>query len=134
MTDHLFVYGLLRKKANHEMSRLLSQNARFISEATFQGKLYLIDYYPGVLPSENPSDAVSGDLFQLTNPSVLVSLDQFEGIGAQSNPTDEYRRELKEVGLADGSAETAWIYMYNWTVQDQNEIVSGNFLEYLNTI
>jgi len=47
--DTIFVYGTLRRDANSEMHQLLTKYAEFVSDATYQGKLYKVDDYPGAV-------------------------------------------------------------------------------------
>lgn len=130
-SEYLFVYGLLRRKALNKMSDFLNENARFVSEATFQGKLYLIEHYPGVTESKAPADRVAGDLFRLKDPSILGELDRFEGIGDGAQEPWEYLREIRQVLLSNGTSGKAWIYLYNWEVNGKKRIPSGDFLTYL---
>jgi len=131
--NNLFVYGLLRQKAQHEMGQFLSEKAQFVGEARFQGKLYLVDYYPGIVPSENPSDQVYGDLLQLKDLSILEELDHFEGVGDAYEKPNEYRREVYSVSLEGNQTQQAWVYVYNWPVNSGKEIPSGDFLKYFET-
>ena len=133
-SDYLFVYGLLRRNAKHEMSTFLNEHARFVSEATFQGKLYLIEYYPGVIESEYPPDLVKGDFFQITDSSILTTLDHFEGIENGREEPCEYRREIRQVLLPNDTSGEAWIYLYNWEVNPKKRITSGDFLAYLESV
>ncbi|MEM0938489.1 MAG: gamma-glutamylcyclotransferase family protein [Bacteroidota bacterium] len=128
-SEFLFVYGLLRRKANHEMGRLLFKSAEFISAATFQGRLYLIDHYPGAIPSEKRSDSVNGDVFRIHHSSIFSDLDRFEGIGSQFSIPNEYRRAIQEVVLTDGAKIKSWIYLYNWPVQELIPLHSGDFIK-----
>ncbi len=127
MTSYLFVYGLLRRKAKHEMSKLLIENAQFISEGTFQGKLYLIDYYPGVIPSDNPKDQVYGDIFKVHDSAIFADLDRFEGVGSGYTTPSEYLRELRTIELSNARKIQSWIYLYNWSVKTASIIASGDF-------
>lgn len=78
----LFVYGTLRRDTNGQMYHLLARNADFVGEATFQGKLYKVDYYPGIVPSEDADDLVLGEVYRLRNPNYVLShLDQYEECG-----------------------------------------------------
>lgn len=128
MKVYLFVYGLLRQKAQHDMSRYLAEKAKFISEATYQGRLYLIDYYPGVVPSDNPNDSVCGEVFEITEQAVLDELDFFEGIGEGFPTPTEYIRQLQKVTLEGGSVVSAYIYLFNWPLEASPYISSGDFL------
>ncbi|MEM6642238.1 MAG: gamma-glutamylcyclotransferase family protein [Bacteroidota bacterium] len=126
--DFLFTYGLLRKKANHEMGRFLSDSAVFLAEATYQGHLYLIDYYPGVIPTEDISKKVIGEVFSIRDKKLLEELDRFEGIGPAFPSPNEYRRELQEVQIKGGKTMEAWVYLYNRPVAQYPIIDSGDFL------
>ena len=126
--DLLFVYGLLRRKANHEMGEFLRESADFISEGTFQGKLYQIDYYPGVIASDDPLDIVYGDLYRVSGSSLLSKLDQFEGVGPEFPSPNEYIRQVVEAALQDKGKVKAWIYLYNRPLDKTTQIISGDFL------
>ena len=48
--EYLFVYGTLRRGGGAPLSKLLGQQADLVGLGTFQGKLYDLGYYPGVVP------------------------------------------------------------------------------------
>ena len=131
MRELIFVYGTLRPAFNGKMSKWLKQHADFISAATFNGKLYMIDGYPGVLPSDRPEDLVYGDLFRMNEPDyVLRKLDHYEGCGDSFNQPTEYTRARKTILRDDGQSSTAWIYLYTLPVKSLMEISSGDFLDF----
>lgn len=126
--DYLFVYGTLRQGSNSEMYHLLARNAKFVGDATYQGKLYMIDYYPGVVPSNNPHDAVHGEIYELTNPSnVLARLDTYEECGVGFAEPTEYIRRKDNIRLNDGRVISAWIYIFNRSTEKLQYIESGDF-------
>ena len=127
-TSYLFTYGLLRKQAQHNMSQFMSSKAEFICEATFQGKLYMVDYYPGAIPSDDINDLVVGDVFSVNDAAILQELDAFEGVGSSFSKPNEYRRVIKSVRTKRGEHMKAWIYLYNWLVDQENQIKNGDFL------
>jgi gamma-glutamylcyclotransferase (GGCT)/AIG2-like uncharacterized protein YtfP len=128
--EFLFVYGTLRRDTGSEMYRLLARYADFVGEASYQGKLYKIDYYPGVVPSEDPSDLVQGEVYRLLSPErVLPRLDQYEECGPGFPEPSEYRRELQRVRLRNGHTIRAWVYVYSRPTDDLELIPSGDFLE-----
>jgi pyruvate carboxylase len=47
--DYLFVYGTLRSQMNDPLHRLLETHAVLVGTGTFQGKLYDLGRYPGVV-------------------------------------------------------------------------------------
>lgn len=126
----LFVYGTLRQGTDSKIYRWLAQRADLVGEATCQGKLYRIAHYPGVVESENPADVVQGELYRLRDPeSVLKRLDQHEGCAPDARQPTEYVRRTQSVRLHDGQTVAAWVYVYNWPVDDRQWIASGDFLE-----
>jgi gamma-glutamylcyclotransferase (GGCT)/AIG2-like uncharacterized protein YtfP len=128
MSDYLFVYGTLMRSADHEMGQLLARNAEYVDEAIFQGRLYLIETYPGVVPSEDPADKIFGEVYRLQHATgVLAELDRYEACGAGFSEPTEYVREIRLVQLAAGGTLEANIYVYNWPVQEQHRIPSGRF-------
>jgi gamma-glutamylcyclotransferase (GGCT)/AIG2-like uncharacterized protein YtfP len=128
-SDLLFVYGTLMRGFDHPMARLLSANADFVSEARCRGRLYLIKHYPGLVPSGDSADNVSGELYRLRAPEpMLREFDMYEACGEGFAPPTEYIRQVLSVTLADGSASDAWTYLYNWKVDGLPRIASGKFL------
>ena len=115
----------------HEMNYPVEMMESIYDALKEAGKLYLIEYYPGIIASNNPDDRVNGDVFKLSDLSILEELDQFEGIGTAYESPYEYQRAVQSVALQNGSVEKAWVYLYNWSIKQQNQIHSGDFLDYL---
>ncbi|HSG51383.1 MAG TPA: gamma-glutamylcyclotransferase family protein [Rheinheimera sp.] len=133
MQSFLFVYGTLRRCANHPMHQLLEQTSRFIGMAHFQGKLYQVTHYPAVVASANPDEQVLGEVYQLLQPEqTLPQLDKYEECGADFPEPQEYRRELQPVRLENGDSLTAWVYLYNRDTRMLTPIPSGDFLSQSN--
>ena len=127
--EYLFVYGTLRRSANSEMHQLLTRHADFVAEATCQGRLYKIDYYPGVVPSDDPAHRVKGEVYALHAPAtVLPALDAYEECGPGFAEPTEYVREKQEVVLSTGRKLIAWVYVYKRSTQGIAAIDSGDFL------
>ncbi|NRQ43259.1 gamma-glutamylcyclotransferase [Rheinheimera sp. YQF-2] len=128
MSDLLFVYGTLRQNANHPMQQLLAQHSRFIAMARYQARLYQVDYYPGAVASKNAADQVVGELYQLTQPNLLLpALDNYEECGPGFAQPQEYRREQQNIMLENGDSITAWVYVYNRDTAGLRQIQSGDF-------
>lgn len=128
--NDLFVYGTLRKGTSSEMYRILAREADFVADATFHGRLYMIDYYPGVVPSANQEDVVHGELYHMLNPtSVLQKLDVYEECGEGFSLPQEYVRQIVDVMLPSGKMCKAWTYIYNRPVHNLKRIISGDFLD-----
>ena len=129
MTDYLFVYGTLRQNAKHPMHQQLAKHARFVAMARYQALLYQVSYYPGAVPSSDVADQVIGELYQLMQPEVLLPvLDNYEECGPGFALPQEYRRELQQVTLENGSSVTVWVYVYNRNPDELILIQSGDFL------
>ncbi|CAA9889917.1 conserved hypothetical protein [Candidatus Methylobacter favarea] len=112
--EYIFVYGTLRRGTNSEMHHLLAKHAEFVDEATYRGKLYKVNDYPGVVPSNDPNAIVHGEVYLLHHADiVLLRLDQYEEYGPEFSQPNEYIREKQEVFLRSGSGITAWVYLYN---------------------
>lgn len=129
MIDYLFVYGTLRRDSRSEMFHLLARHAVFVGDSTFQGKLFRVDYYPGVVASENPNDVVHGEVYKLiASDIVLARLDDYEECGPGYPEPHEYIRRKQNVTLnGEGSVIPAWIYLYNRPIAGLELIPSGDF-------
>lgn len=127
--EYLFVYGTLRKDANTAMHRLLAQYADCIGTASYQGRLYKVAHYPGVVPSENPAHQTKGEVYTLREPElILPKLDEYEECGPGFAEPTEYIREKREVVQSNGQTLMAWIYIYQRPTENLPEITSGDFL------
>jgi gamma-glutamylcyclotransferase (GGCT)/AIG2-like uncharacterized protein YtfP len=128
--DYIFVYGTLRRDANSEMHQLLAKHAEFVNDATYQGKLYKIDYYPGAVPSDDPNDAIQGEVYLLHQADVVLPLlDQYEEFGSEFPKPNEYIRLKQTVTLKNGRTVTAWVYIYNHSTEGLELIKSANFIQ-----
>ena len=129
MSDYLFVYGTLRQNAKHPMHQQLAKHARFVAMARYQARLYQVSYYPAAVPSSDVADQVIGELYQLLQAEQLLPLlDNYEECGEGFSQPQEYRRELQQVTLENGSSVTAWVYVYNRDTLGLTQIQSGDFL------
>ncbi|MEO3864671.1 gamma-glutamylcyclotransferase family protein [Rheinheimera fenheensis] len=130
MSDYLFVYGTLRQGVGHPMNQQLVAHASFVSMARYQARLYQLSYYPAAVPSASADDQVVGELYQLVQPELLLPrLDQYEECGEGFTEPQEYRRELRQVTLANGISFSAWVYIYNRDTSGLQQIQSGDFLD-----
>lgn len=127
---YLFVYGTLMSASVHPMARLLETHAERMGEAFCCGQLYLVEHYPGLVPSTDPKERIFGELFRLRDVNrVLAELDDYEGCGPNDAKPTLYVRESRPVTLLDGTRLAAWVYRYNRPVTGLRRIVSGRFLE-----
>ncbi len=142
MAEQIFVYGTLRRELGHPMHRLLAQHARYVGRASFAGRLYDLNGYPGAVPDPAGRGRVWGEVYRFSAPGPLLALlDRYEGCnnnanagssgGKRGGPQDEYRRELRTVYGENGERLRAWIYLYNRPVGGRREIPGGDYLEAL---
>lgn len=137
--QYLFVYGTLRRNAKCSQHASLLHSANFVAEASYQARLYLVDYYPGAVASDSAKDRVIGEVYQLIEPSqTLAKLDQYEGCGEGFAVPTEYLRLVQQVRLSSGEIVDAWVYVYNQDTDMLEQIKSGDFLrlpyEYTKTV
>ena len=128
---YLFVYGTLRRRAGSAMHPLLARYAAFVGEASYQGVMYKVGRYPGVVASENSGDQVWGEVYRLRQAAlVLPRLDRYEQCRPGLPERAEYVREQQAVRLSSGKWLTAWVYLYNRPVERLPRIASGDFLKH----
>ena len=126
--EYLFVYGTLKKDIGNDMYHLLAKHAGFVSDASWNGKLYMVEDYPGAVPSDDPSDIVYGEIYLLNNPdNILLNLDDYEECSDKFPEPTLFKRIKDDVSLDNGDIVNAWIYIYNMPVDNLVRIRSGNF-------
>ena len=128
--EYIFVYGTLRRDTNSEMYQHLAKYAEFVDDATCLGKLYKVDYYPGMVPSDDTKDIVCGEVYLLQRTDIVLPLlDQYEECGQEFPEPNEYSRQQQTVFLKNGNIVTAWIYIYNHPTEGLELIESADFLK-----
>jgi gamma-glutamylcyclotransferase (GGCT)/AIG2-like uncharacterized protein YtfP len=124
----LFVYGtLMRAYGDKKVHAPLSLYAEYVGLATCHGRLYEIDGYPGLVISDEAE--VCGELYQVHHSKQLFEiLDEYEGYDKANSESSEYIRQIVPVCLKeDGREVSAWIYVYNWRVEERKRIYSGDY-------
>ena len=129
MNPNLFVYGSLMSSAGHAMGERLRREARLLGEATIQGRLYKISWYPGAVDAPDAGKRVHGELYALAQPSrALAWLDRYEGIAPGATRSAEYERVERPVRLASGEEIVAWVYLYRGDVAGRSAVPSGRWV------
>lgn len=129
-SEYIFVYGSLRRDFSSPAREVLDDYAEFISEATYQGSLYKIDWFPGVVPSDDKDDIVHGEVYKIIDrEEVLSKLDQYEGCSLSDPKPHAFVRKEVQV-KSNGDDITAWIYLFDLPVDDMVQIRSGDYLKY----
>lgn len=112
------------KAFEHPMHLHLRTNTDYVGEATFQGKLYQVNWYPAVVSSMSTNDLVYGELYRVNNPEDLwPKLDKYE----DADDGGEYHRSIVDV-MRDGKTPIkAWTYLFNREISCYPYILSGRF-------
>jgi len=128
MLTHLFVYGTLLSKSNNEFAKYLKSNSLLVNEATCQGQLYRISWYPGMILSTNPNDVVFGQLLEIIGDTedVFGKLDDYEGMDQTNKEQNEYRREIINVQCKNQTYKS-WAYLYAKPLDSFERITNGRF-------
>jgi gamma-glutamylcyclotransferase (GGCT)/AIG2-like uncharacterized protein YtfP len=130
-THYIFVYGTLRKLDLNRTHQLLGSAIR-VDRAYYNGELYNVGEYPAVIPSQDPSRRVVGDVYLLRDlERDIAALDKYEGCGASDPVPHEYTRTKVSVRLTTGDEKLAWIYLYNRSVNELARIEDGDYADYL---
>lgn len=106
----VFVYGTLKK--GYRNHRVLG-DSKFLAEAK-TASLYLLHdcgSYPCMTVAEKDGKQITGEIYEVTDPRILVDLDRLEGVGSGL-----YRRETIKLVNPEGTAE-ALGYIYNRSVE-----------------
>ena len=128
ISDLLFVYGTLMRGFDNPTAQLLTRSADYLGPATCRGRLYRVEYYPGLVLSDAADDVVHGELYRLRHvEEMLREFDMYEACGEGFAEPTQYVRKMLPVTRDDGSAAEAWTYIYNWPVTQLARIESGRF-------
>lgn len=127
-SDYLFVYGTLRSAYESDAHREYLQGADFVSPAKTRGKLYMVDYYPGLVLSETEHWAM-GEIYLIESEAQLHELDVYEGCAKKSPQPHEYERKIVNAVLSSGELINAWAYVYKQDTSNFALIDSGDFLD-----
>lgn len=129
MLEFLFVYGSLRRYANNPISTLLATHSDYVSTGVMQGMLYEIAGYPGAVESDDANNRVFGEIYRLHNPRwLLAELDAYEECSSDFPAPHEYMRKPLNITQPDNHTIKAWVYIYNWDVNQHQCIPSGDYL------
>lgn len=127
-TEYLFVYGTLRRAAQHPMHQSMLRFAEFMADGHVAGQLYCVGSYPALI-LKTPSVNVKGELYRVLDAEKLWPLlDQYEGIGQGFAEPYEYRKAQISVTTVEGEHYLATAYLYNRSVTDLRLLPHGDFL------
>lgn len=120
----VFVYGTLRREGSNHFRMA---GAEFISPGTITGRMYRIDWYPGLV-LDSAGDEIHGEVYSV-GPELLSALDVFEGLSAGEMEGSEYRRVQTTVMQQDSQTITAWVWEWLGMVEEGQRIRDGDWLK-----
>ena len=104
----VFVYGSLKKGFyNHNLIKEFNQ----VSKGTIKGKMYSLGAFPAILLSDDPSDVVHGEVYDVTTSEGLRRLDRLEGYDPNSNYCF-YNRSSVKCKTDDGRVLDVMVYHF----------------------
>jgi pyruvate carboxylase len=127
--EYLFVYGTLRRDCGNDLHRLIARNSDYIGMATYQGQMYQVADYPGIIPSSDAKDQVVGELYLLSNTIKLLNvLDEYEEYNTEKPADSIFVREQVKVSLKGKEIKT-YAYLYNKKIDPKTRIASGDYVK-----
>jgi gamma-glutamylcyclotransferase (GGCT)/AIG2-like uncharacterized protein YtfP len=120
----VFLYGTLRRGGSNHFRMA---GAEFISAGTITGRMYRIDWYPGLVLDDS-GDEIFGEVYSV-QPELLVALDIFEGLSTGEIQGSEYRRVQTTVMQQNSETLTAWVWEWLGSVNDEQRISAGDWLK-----
>ncbi len=130
---HIFVYGTLRTASRVPAAKRLAREATYVGTGVVRGCLFDLGEYPGIRLSDDPTDSVTGDVFELsaeTADSLLRALDEYEGLGPDEDEPPLYRRTPVQVRMSPQRRITAWTYVMRTKQGSYPRIPIGDYVEW----
>jgi len=121
----VFVYGTLRRGGSNHFRMA---GAEFISSGTITGRMYRIDWYPGLVLDEAGGE-IHGEVYSV-EPEQLEALDVFEGLSAGEIEGSEYRRVLTTVVRRDSQTTSAWVWEWLGETDESRRLEDGDWLKH----
>ncbi|MFT4176642.1 MAG: gamma-glutamylcyclotransferase family protein [Luteolibacter sp.] len=118
----VFVYGTLRSGGSNHFRM---EGTERVAEGTVLGRLYAIDWYPGLV-LDPAGDRIVGEVYAVGS-GRLKDLDEFEGVSAGEEES-EYRRVKTWFQPLEGDAFEAWVWEWLGEVDENRRIAHGDWL------
>ena len=120
----VFVYGTLRRGGSNHFRMA---GAEFVSSGTVNGRLYRIDWYPGLV-LDDAGDEIHGEVYSV-DAELLAALDIFEGLSAGEIEGSEYRRVAATVMQRNSQPITAWVWEWLGLTDESRRLTDGDWLK-----
>ena len=121
--EMVFVYGTLRRGGSNHFRM---EGAEFITAGRIYGRMYKIDWYPGLV-LDDAGDDIIGEVYAV-DIKMLGSLDSFENVSAGDTEGSEYRRVETTVTRPDGETLLAWVWEWLGEASEHRRLRSGDWL------
>ena len=112
----VFVYGTLRRGGSNYCRMA---GAEFVASATVRGRLYRIDWYPGLV-MDLTGDKIHGEVFAVET-ETIPRLDEFVG--------EDYHRIQVAVETTAGEIVQAWVWEWRLPTEESQRIPGGDWLD-----
>ena len=127
-SDHLFVYGTLRKGFSLH-SFLGNREVRFVGYGRIPGLLYDLGEFPGAVPAASGGE-VEGELYELLGGEAqLKKLDALEEFYPEKPQQSLFFRRSTFVTLRNGAKVEAWAYFVSQLPPEARIVPSGDYAE-----
>jgi gamma-glutamylcyclotransferase (GGCT)/AIG2-like uncharacterized protein YtfP len=113
MSELLFIYGTLRPDRAPTEIADAAWRLRWLGAGTIRGRRYELGSYPGLVLSEDKTEAVRGEVFEVPDAETLARLDAYEDFRVDDPDGSLFLRTKAVVTLDNGSEESCWVYVYN---------------------
>ena len=129
---YLFVYGTLRKGFSLLIPEKIAADIEWVGYSSVKGKLYDIGKYPGAVPDDSGDMFITGEIIKIKAPvTVFEFLDNYEDYDDEDLQASEYCRKKEWFSLEGGVRIEAWIYWYNFPVNNKKRIEENDYIKYL---
>ena len=113
MAEHLFVYGTLKPDLAPPEVAGVMRKLKSVGQGAIRGFLYDLGKYPG-LRLDAAGNEVRGEIFELSDASVLRALDAYEGYDPGNHERSLFLRKQCQVQLQGSDQQLpCWVYEYN---------------------
>lgn len=108
------------------MHEVLARNGRFLGAGTMTGELFVVDWYPGLVPCADPDARVHGEIWQLDGQAVWAKLDAYEECGPGDPRPHEFDRVCGHA-LLGGSRIATQVYAYSRPTEALPQVHDGDW-------
>lgn len=120
----VFVYGTL-KRGFHNHSVMHAAGGEYLGRATRQcAQIYDTGGFPALRETDNPDDAVHGEIYQVSDYRPLDSLEGY----SEAYDDGMYLRRVRQVTNEAGETELVSLYVWNYDFDNLPLIENGDYI------